>query len=78
MSPQILAPAHPYYPLDLEVVGYLPNDWSTLTLLTIFATTCTAIFALTYLLVMRVQPKIASSDLWIILWFVLCKIPSAV
>lgn len=75
MSPKILAPAHPYYPLGLEVVGYLPNEWNTLTLLSIFATTCTGIFALTYLLVMRVQPKISSSDLWIIMWFVLCTTP---
>ncbi|KAJ5934720.1 hypothetical protein N7466_004267 [Penicillium verhagenii] len=63
---------HPYYPLDLEIVGYLANEWDTLTLVSLFAVGCTAIFLMTYLLVMRIQPKISSGDLWTILWFVLC------
>lgn len=67
---------HPYYPIDLQMVGYLANEWGTLTLVPIFAAGCIAIFLATYLVVMRVQPKIASGDLWTIMWFVLCKSPS--
>ncbi|KAJ5556841.1 hypothetical protein N7494_000756 [Penicillium frequentans] len=72
MSSIVDAAGHPYYPIDLEIAGYLANEWDTFTLVSIFATGCTAIFLVTYLLVMKVQPKISSSDLWTIMWFVLC------
>lgn len=75
MSSIVDATLHPYYPIDLEIAGYLANEWDTLTLVSIFATGCTAIFLVTYLLVMKVQPKISSSDLWTIMWFVLCMDP---
>lgn len=75
MSSVVGANVHPYYPIDLEIAGYLVNKWDTLTLVSIFATGCTAIFLVTYLLVMKVQPKISSSDLWTIMWFVLCMGP---
>lgn len=67
--------AHPYYPIDLEIVGYLANEWDTLTLVSLFASGCTAIFAATYLLVMKIHPKISNGDLWTIMWFVLCRFP---
>lgn len=67
--------AHPYYPLHLEIPGYLANEWDTLTLVSLFASGCTAIFFVTYLLVMRVQPKISNGNLLTIMWFVLCKNP---
>lgn len=75
MASAINVTVHPYYPIDLEIVGYLANEWDTLTLVSIFAAGCTAIFLVTYLLVMRVQPKISSGDLWTIMWFVLCMQP---
>lgn len=71
-------PIHPYYPIDLEIVGYLANEWDTLTLVSLFAAGCTAIFLVTYLVIMRVQPKISSGDLWTIMWFVLCMCLSLV
>ncbi|KAJ5610249.1 hypothetical protein N7510_006968 [Penicillium lagena] len=52
-------PAHPYYPIGLEIAGYLANEWDTLTLLFIFAAGCTAIFSVTYLVVMKVHPRIS-------------------
>ncbi|KAJ6107996.1 Bcebp4 [Penicillium sp. IBT 18751x] len=64
--------AHPYYPIDLEIVGYLANEWDTLTLVSLFASGCTAIFLVTYLLVMKIHPKVSNGDLWTIMWFVLC------
>ncbi|KAJ5134004.1 Bcebp4 [Penicillium atrosanguineum] len=64
--------AHPYYPIDLEIVGYLANEWDTVTLVSLFASGCTAIFLATYLLVMKIHPKISNGDLWTIMWFVLC------
>lgn len=73
MASAMNVPIHPYYPIDLEIVGYLANEWDTLTLVSLFAAGCTAIFLVTYLVVMRVQPKIPSGDLWTIMWFVLCR-----
>ncbi|KAF7905052.1 uncharacterized protein EAF01_005573 [Botrytis porri] len=75
MAPNATAlplPFHPYYPLDLEIPHYLANQWDTLTLVSIFAAGCTAIFSSTYLLVMRVRPRISTADLLTVLWFVLC------
>ncbi|KAL1970369.1 hypothetical protein VTN77DRAFT_5529 [Rasamsonia byssochlamydoides] len=65
-------PAHPYYPIDVEIVGYLANEWDTLTLVSMFAAGCAAIFSVTYLVVMKVRPQVSTSDLWTIMWFVLC------
>lgn len=71
-SKGMVLPAHPYYPINLEIASYLANEWDTLTLLFIFATGCTAIFSVTYLGVVKIHPRISSGDLWTILWFVLC------
>lgn len=71
-SKGMVLPAHPYHPIDLEIVGYLANEWDTLTLLVIFATGCTAIFSATYLVVMKVHPRISSGDSYTTLWFALC------
>lgn len=71
-APEAVLPKHPYYPLGVEVAGYLANEWSVLTLLTIFATGCAAIFSCTYLIVTKIRPKLPTSELLTILWFVLC------
>ena len=64
---------HPYYPLGLKVVGYEANQWHSITLISFFASACATIFLATYLVVTKVRPKLTKSDLWTILWFVLCK-----
>lgn len=63
---------HPYYPIEAEVIGYLANEYDVPTLLGIFATGCTAIFAITYLLVSRIRRDIPTSELLTVMWFVLC------
>lgn len=81
MAPNATAlplPFHPYYPLDLEIPHYLANQWDTFTLVSIFAAGCAAIFSSTYLLVMRVRPRISTADLLTLLWFVLCTSPSQI
>ncbi|KAJ5095242.1 EBDP4 emopamil-binding protein [Penicillium argentinense] len=62
---------HPYYPLNLKVVGYVPNEWTSLTLVSIFASACAITFLAVYTLTMKVHPKVSRSDLWTIMWFVL-------
>lgn len=75
-SEVVMAVQHPYYPLHLEIPSYLANQWDTLTLVSLFASGCTVIFLVTYLLVMRVQPKITNGDLLTVMWFVLCMLIS--
>jgi len=65
-------PPHPYYPLEVEIVGYLANDWSVPTLLAVFATGCAGIFSITYAIVKRYRPHLPIGELLTILWFVLC------
>jgi len=65
-------PLHPYYPLDVELVGYMANKWDTLTLVSMFAAGCAGIFAVTYLITTRIRPHMSNADLSTIMWFVLC------
>ena len=65
-------PPHPYYPLGIEIVGYLANEWSTLHLLLTFFSGCAVIFTVTTLLVKKVRPNLPQSELLTLLWFVLC------
>lgn len=64
---------HPYYPLDAEIAGYVANESTVLGLLGSFVAGCTAIFALTYLAVKKVNPRLPRSELLTVMWFVLCK-----
>ncbi|PSN74961.1 EBDP4, emopamil-binding protein [Corynespora cassiicola Philippines] len=65
-------PVHPYYPIDVEIVGYLANEWNTLELCSMFAAGCAVIFSITYLMVKKLRPDVSASDLITVLWFVLC------
>jgi cholestenol delta-isomerase len=64
---------HPYYPLEVEIIGYLANDWHFLTLIAVFAAVCVAVFSVTYVVAKQVNPRIATGELWIVMWFVLCQ-----
>ena len=66
------APVHPYYPLGIEVVGYLANEYSVPLLLGLFAGGCAAVFGLTWVIVERIHPNLRSSEKATILWFILC------
>ena len=65
-------PAHPYYPEEVEILGYQGNEWNTLELLSMFGGGCAVIFSATYILLKRVRPNISTTDLSTVLWFVLC------
>lgn len=70
---KISHPPHPYYPVEVEIVGYLANEWSVLALLTAFSAGCAVIFGSTYLIVKRVHPRLPTSELLTVMWFVLSK-----
>ncbi|KAF2874003.1 Emopamil binding protein-domain-containing protein [Massariosphaeria phaeospora] len=65
-------PLHPYYPIEVEIVGYLANEWNTVELCAMFAAGCAVIFSITYVIVKRLRPRMSTGDLFTILWFVLC------
>jgi cholestenol delta-isomerase len=64
--------AHPYYPIEKDIVGYLANTSGTFDLVLKFAAGCVAIFGVTYVLVKRTRPNASTGDLATIMWFVLC------
>ena len=71
-SPRPAAGAHPYYPVSIEVVDYLANEYSVPALLGLFAAGCVAVFGVTLLVVRQVNPRLGGSDRAAVLWFVLC------
>ena len=70
------SPAHPFYPLTIEVVGYLANEYSVPVLLGIFAAGCAAIAGITLTILRRVHPSLSGSDKGAIIWFVICTWPN--
>jgi hypothetical protein len=66
-------PSHPFYPLGVDIVGYLANKWSVATLLAIFLAGWVAILGLTWVSVSRYSPRLHRNDKLVILWFVLSK-----
>lgn len=72
-SSKISHPPHPYYPLEVEITGYLANEWPVLTLLTMFFGGCAILFSATYVVVKRVHPGLRTPELFTIMWFVLSK-----
>ncbi|KAH0356524.1 hypothetical protein KCU81_g603, partial [Aureobasidium melanogenum] len=54
---------HPYYPLDANIVGYVANESTVLSLLGSFVAGCVAIFGLTYLAVKKVNPRLPTTEL---------------
>ena len=68
-------PLHPYYPLEVEIVGYLANEYDVPTLLASFAGGCVLIFAVTLAIVTRLHSGLRGADKATILWFTLCETP---
>lgn len=66
---------HPYYPLGVNIPNYVPNNWSTLTLVSTFAATCTLILAAAKTIATKSNPQIPTSELTKVLWFTLCSCP---
>jgi len=75
---KISNPLHPYYPLEVEITGYLANEWPVLTLLSLFFGGCAVLFYATYLVVKKIQPGLRTSELFTIMWFVLSKFAACI
>jgi cholestenol Delta-isomerase len=64
-------PPHPFYPIGVEIVGYLANRWSVPTLLGIFLGGWLVILGLTWAAVSWFSPRLRRVDKLVILWFIL-------
>jgi cholestenol Delta-isomerase len=64
-------PPHPFYPIGVEIVGYLANTSSVPTLLGIFLGGWLLILGATWVLVSQLSPKLIQFDKLVILWFIL-------
>lgn len=65
-------PLHPYYPLGVTIPGFVAKELTAPQILTIFATTCLAILGPTRLYIRRVRPDLPASEIFTVMWFVLC------
>ncbi|POR31607.1 3-beta-hydroxysteroid-Delta(8), Delta(7)-isomerase [Tolypocladium paradoxum] len=63
---------HPFYPLGVQVPGYVANSMSAAVLVLIFAVGCGVIFLPTYLVASRARPALPTCELLATFWFVLC------
>ena len=67
-----MKPLHSYYPVGVEIPSYIPNEWSTLALVSTFAVTCTIVLAAAKTIATNVNPRITIPELSKVLWFTLC------
>ena len=70
---KIPQPPHPFYPLEANVIGYLANQWSVLTLLGTFFAGCAVILGTTLALVKGHNPTLSGREQATVLWFILCE-----
>ncbi|KKA16715.1 hypothetical protein T310_9669 [Rasamsonia emersonii CBS 393.64] len=62
---------HPYYPLGVELPGYLANESSVLSLVGRFAVCWVTVLGIAFLIINRVRPSASRSDRLAFLWFCL-------
>ncbi|KAL4863589.1 hypothetical protein BDV12DRAFT_177345 [Aspergillus spectabilis] len=63
---------HSYYPVGVAIPNYVPNERSTLTLVSTFAVACMANLAVTSSIATKLNPRIRKTELATVLWFALC------
>lgn len=63
-------PPHPFYPAEIELLGYLANEWSVPTLLAAFAALNAAVLGSTYMIAKLRNPRLSNSDMLCVIWFV--------
>jgi cholestenol Delta-isomerase len=66
-------PPHPFYPPEINLVGYLANDWDVPTLVGLFFGGWAVISAVTISGIRWYNPRLGGWDQATTMWFVLCK-----
>jgi cholestenol Delta-isomerase len=70
------SPTHPYYPLGLLIPDYQENALPVPVLLAALGGMLSVVLLFGSTIASRTNPRLTSSDLAVICWFVLCKLPS--
>jgi cholestenol delta-isomerase len=63
---------HPYFPLGVEIPGYVANTQGALGLVSTFAAMCAVIFFATYCVAQTARPALSFGGILTAFWFVLC------
>ena len=66
-------PPHPFYPVEVELIGYLANDKSTLSLLLIFLAGLIVICVASWVVLSKYYPQVRTIDKWALLWCMCSK-----
>lgn len=66
-------PQHPYYPPDVVIPGYEPNDVPVPVLIAALGGMLGFALLGSSIVARRVNPNLSKSDLAVFCWFVLCK-----
>lgn len=64
---------HPYYPIGVEIAGYIANESSVFVLAICFSLGLAAILGLILASATYLRPSMSKADKLAILWFALCK-----
>ena len=67
------AALHPYYPLEVEIVGFLANNMPVPMLLGSFAVGVAVISSVAYALSKRAKDQLSTADVLTVIWFAICK-----
>ena len=73
VASHIHTPPHPFYPPELNVVGYAANHWSMTKLLTVFFGSCAVYLGALFVVVRRYNPKLGGRELAAVVWFLLSE-----
>ena len=73
LTDSVPLPAHPFYPTELHLAGYVANDWDAPTLIAVFVACGAVVIGVAELVVGRVNPNLKGWDRALVLWFVLSK-----
>ncbi|KAI9776806.1 MAG: hypothetical protein M1839_009357 [Geoglossum umbratile] len=63
--------AHPYYPQDSNLVGYVANDWAVGPIFGVFGASIVAVVAGTRMVTKAVTPGLQRRDQLLVIWFML-------
>lgn len=72
-SSKIPIPPHPFYPLEINLAGYLANDWNVPMLLVMFFAGCAVITTATIYATRAYNPRLKGWDQAALIWFVLSE-----
>ena len=67
-------PLHPFYPVDLQMPGYMANTKEALELLVSLMSGLLVILSAIWLSTSRLSPRLLISDKLTIMWFALCEV----